>query len=180
MLVIPHFPGKHGLGINLCWPAVKCKQLTHFEPALIDVITLHLQCILIYPWHLERALEYIISTILQEFGYLSDGMLEIDLGDRKTVDCIYAILWFVSGLYPIYRSPLDITPVEHYFLWIIPLRTLLLCSMTHYDITMGIDFARDAHCNITIGNDIARDIHCDVTMSIDVVMCTSKCIITLL
>ncbi len=35
-----------------------------------------------------------------------------------------------------------------------------LCSMTHYDITMG--------------NDIAKDIHCDVTMSNDVAMCTSQ------
>ncbi len=58
--------------------------------------------------------------------------------------------------------------------------TLLLCSMTHYDIKMGNDIARDTHCNTTMCNDIARDIHCDVTMSNDVVMCTSQCIITLL
>ncbi len=60
--------------------------------------------------------------------------------------------------------PLDITPVVHYCLWILPLCTLLLCSMTHYDITMG--------------NDVAMDIHCDVTMSSDV-MHTSQCIIML-
>ncbi len=50
---------------------------------------------------------------------------------------------------------------------------LLLLSMTHYDITMGNDVARDAHCNITMGNDNVRDIHCDVTMSNDIAMCTS-------
>ncbi len=33
---------------------------------------------------------------------------------------------------------------------------LLLCSMIHYDITMGNDVARDAHYNITMGNDVAR------------------------
>ncbi len=71
-------------------------------------------------------------------------------------------------------------PCAHYFLWRLPLCTLLLHSMTHYDITMGNDVARDAHCNITMGNDIAKDIHCDVTMSNDVAMCTSQCIMTLL
>ncbi len=44
--------------------------------------------------------------------------------------------------------------------------------VTHYDITMGNDIARDAHCEITMGNDIARDIHCDVTMSNDIAMFT--------
>ncbi len=29
--------------------------------------------------------------------------------------------------------------------WILPLCVLRLCSMTHYDITMGNDIARDAH-----------------------------------
>ncbi len=49
---------------------------------------------------------------------------------------------------------------------------LLLCSMTHCDITMGDDVARDANCNITMGNDTARDIHCEVTKSNHVAMCT--------
>ncbi len=35
----------------------------------------------------------------------------------------------------------------------------LLYSMTHYDITMGNDIARDAHYDITMGHDVARDIH---------------------
>ncbi len=38
---------------------------------------------------------------------------------------------------------------------------------THYDITMGIDIARDFHCEITMGNDV----HCDVTMSNGIDMC---------
>ncbi len=42
---------------------------------------------------------------------------------------------------------------------------------THYDITMGINVARDAHCDFTMGNDVARDIYCDVTMSNDIAMC---------
>ncbi len=35
-------------------------------------------------------------------------------------------------------------PCAHYFLWILPLCALLLCSMTHYDITMDYDVVRDA------------------------------------
>ncbi len=35
-------------------------------------------------------------------------------------------------------------PCAHYFLWILPLCALHLCSMTHYDITMAHDVARDA------------------------------------
>ncbi len=49
-------------------------------------------------------------------------------------------------------------PCEHYFSWRLPLCALFLYFMTHYDITMG--------------NDIAKDIHCDVTMSNDMAMCT--------
>ncbi len=32
----------------------------------------------------------------------------------------------------------------HYFLWILPMCALFLCSMTHYDITIGHDVAKDA------------------------------------
>ncbi len=35
-------------------------------------------------------------------------------------------------------------PCGHYCLWILPLCALRLCSMTHYDITMAHDVARDA------------------------------------
>ncbi len=66
------------------------------------------------------------------------------------------------------------------YLWILPLCALLLCSMTHYDITMAHDVPRMYHCGTTMGNDIARDIHCDVTMDDDVAMCTSQWIMTLL
>ncbi len=48
----------------------------------------------------------------------------------------------------------------HYFIWILPLCALPLSSITHYDITMGNDVARNDHCNITMGNDVARDVHC--------------------
>ncbi len=68
----------------------------------------------------------------------------------------------------------------HYFLWRLPLCTLLLCSMTHYDITMGHNISGDAPLCHLIGNDGARDIHCDVTMGNDVAICTSQCIMTLL
>ncbi len=57
-------------------------------------------------------------------------------------------------------------PCAHHFMWRLPLSTLLLCSMTHYDITMG--------------NNVARDIHCDVRISNDITMCTSQYITTLL
>lgn len=32
-------------------------------------------------------------------------------------------------------------------------------GLTHYDIKMGKDVARDAHCNITMGNGVVRNIH---------------------
>ncbi len=65
------------------------------------------------------------------------------------------------------RSPISDGdyPCAYYVLWIFPLCALLLCFMIHYDITMGIDFAKNAHCLITISNDIAKDVHCEFTMS---------------
>ncbi len=52
------------------------------------------------------------------------------------------------------------------------LLALLLCSMTHYDITMCHEIVRDApHCGTTMGKNIARDIYCDVTMDNNVTMC---------
>ncbi len=44
--------------------------------------------------------------------------------------------------------------------------------MTHYDITMGHEVAKNVPLYITMGNDIARDIHCDITMGNYVAMCT--------
>ncbi len=56
---------------------------------------------------------------------------------------------------------------------------LLLCSMTHYDITMGDDVARDANCNITIGIDVPIPNHCDITISNHIAMCTSQSLMVL-
>ncbi len=68
---------------------------------------------------------------------------------------LYAVLWPVLNPYPDFwwrfRS-------EHYFLWGSHCGQYAFCSMTHYD--------------ITIGNDVARDVHCYIIMSHDVVMCT--------
>ncbi len=55
-----------------------------------------------------------------------------------------------------------------------PYMHYLLCSMTHYDITMDNYVARDAYYNITMGNDVPRDIHCDITMCNDVAMYISQ------
>ncbi len=63
-------------------------------------------------------------------------------------------------------------PCAHYFLWILPLCALLLCSMTHSDITMGHDVVRDAALWHNNGDNVTRDIHYDVTMDNDVAMCT--------
>ncbi len=56
----------------------------------------------------------------------------------------YAVLWLVFTWYPYPWSPVEITPVLTTCLWILPLCALLLCSMTHYDITMGHDVVRNA------------------------------------
>ncbi len=51
---------------------------------------------------------------------------------------------------------------------VITLWTLLFCSMTHYDITIGNDVARDVHCNIIMGHDVVIGTYHDVTMQTDV------------
>ncbi len=58
-------------------------------------------------------------------------------------------------------------PYAHYFLLILPLCALLLCSMTHYDITMLLGMP---HCRTTMSNDVYRDVHYDVKMDNDVAM----------
>ncbi len=40
--------------------------------------------------------------------------------------------------------------------------------MTHFDITMGNDVARDVHCEIIIGHGIVIGIYDDTTMHADV------------
>ncbi len=42
------------------------------------------------------------------------------------------------------------------------------CFMTHYDITMGNDIAKDVHCDIIIGHDIVMFTYHDVTMHADI------------
>ncbi len=44
------------------------------------------------------------------------------------------------------------------------------CSMTHYDITIGNDVARDVHYEIIMGNSIVVGTYHDVTMHTDVAM----------
>ncbi len=43
--------------------------------------------------------------------------------------------------------------------------------MTHYDITMDHDIAKDAPLWHQAGNDVTRDIHCNITIVNDVAMC---------
>ncbi len=47
---------------------------------------------------------------------------------------------------------------------VITLWTLLFCSMTHYDITIGNDVTRDVHCDIIMGHDVVIGTYHDVTM----------------
>ncbi len=94
----------------------------------------------------------------------------------------YYGLFLRNILYPIYRSPLDITTVAYNILWILRLCTLLLCSMTHFDITMVMTLLEMpiviSQWAMTL---LETSINCDVTIPTnDVVMCISQCIITLL
>ncbi len=41
--------------------------------------------------------------------------------------------------------------------------------MTHYDITIGNDIARDVHCDIIMGHDIVMGEYHDVTNHTDIV-----------
>ncbi len=50
----------------------------------------------------------------------------------------------------------------------ITLWTQRVCSMTHYDITIGNDVAQDVHCNIIMGYDVVIGTYHDVTMQTDV------------
>ncbi len=46
--------------------------------------------------------------------------------------------------------------------------TLLLCSITHYNITIGNDVARDVHCDIIMGHDVVMGAYHYVTLHTDV------------
>ncbi len=50
-------------------------------------------------------------------------------------------------------------------LWIIH-----FCFMTHYDITITKDVAKNVHCDIIMGNDVVMGTYHDVTMQTDVAM----------
>ncbi len=50
----------------------------------------------------------------------------------------------------------------------ITLWTMRLFSLTHYDITIANDLARDVHCDIIIGHDVIMGTYHDVTMQTDV------------
>ncbi len=46
-------------------------------------------------------------------------------------------------------------PCAHNLLWILPLWSLLLCSMTDYDIKMAYDIARDSRLWHNMNNGVA-------------------------
>ncbi len=52
--------------------------------------------------------------------------------------------------------------------YVITLWTLLFCSMTHYDIIIGNDVARDVHCDIIMGHDVVICTYHDVIMQTDI------------
>ncbi len=51
---------------------------------------------------------------------------------------------------------------------VITLWILIFCFMTHYDITIGNDVARDVHCDIIMGHNVVIGTYHDVTMQTDV------------
>ncbi len=61
-------------------------------------------------------------------------------------------------------------PCVQYVLWKLPLCALLLCSLTHYDITVGNDN--------TMSSDIAMSTYHGITMHNDVAMNLLLCITT--
>ncbi len=62
------------------------------------------------------------------------------------VICSYSIGTFIAMYNGLFSHDLHILNLyTHYILWKLPLCALVLCSMTHYDITMGHNIAsRDA------------------------------------
>ncbi len=65
-----------------------------------------------------------------------------------TFNMLYAVLWMVLNVISIPRSP-----------WRSPLSALLLCSMTHYDITMGNGVGRNIHCDVKKSNDVSMEVY---------------------
>ncbi len=81
----------------------------------------------------------------------------------------YAVLWPVLKGISITRSPVDI-PVRALLFVGISSGHNFFCSMTHYDITIGKDVARDVHYEIIMGHSIVVGKYHDVTMHTDVAM----------
>ncbi len=122
--------------------------------------------------------------------YSTDRYVFKQLLDYSYKFTIFTLFWHLFNMHVISTTPCLyctmacfhvisislISGVDHpcalYFLCRLSLCTLLLCCMTHYDITMGHNIDRYAPLWIAIGNDISRDIHCDVIMDNNVAMCT--------
>ncbi len=67
-------------------------------------------------------------------------------------------LCWTYGLFEWNLHTQNFTIVSTTFFWRLPLWAWLLCSMTHYDITLGTDVASDVHCDITMSNGIATSL----------------------
>ncbi len=131
---------------------------------------------------------YVGCYLFDIMGFLYDIQVCIDIDGTWGV--IYSIRWPVfvwyTGMYwywwylacYLFHTMACFCVIYRYVLseWrsirSVKINQYYITLATHYDITMGNDFARDAHCETTIGNDVARDIHCDVTINNDVAMCT--------
>ncbi len=50
----------------------------------------------------------------------------------------------------------------------ITLWKICFCSMTHYDIIIAKDVAKDVHCDIIMGDDVVMGTYHDVTVQTDV------------
>ncbi len=85
-----------------------------------------------------------VSTLASPHDTAMPRLSQSGVNSIHMIYTIYAVLWLVFTWSPHPWFPVEITPVLTTFLWILPLCALLLCSMTHYDITMGHDVVRGA------------------------------------
>ncbi len=90
-------------------------------------------------WAQEVNRAWKMDSILQNF--LVKASYDIPPPEGSTYLCCTTPCFHVISISLISNGD---HPCAHYFLWILPLCALLLCSMTHYDITMAHDVARDA------------------------------------
>ncbi len=93
---------------------------------------------------------WLCTTYANNLKYLSRSYLEVHchkfMSIQRTVMCTSLLCRTMACFHVISTSLISDGdhPCAHYFLWILPLCALLICSMTHYDITMGHDVVRDA------------------------------------